>query len=254
MLIILNEETLKNSLKEKLVLKDYSTYLELVANAYEQAPDFEQDAVKHWNALRSSNYRFFKILLSKIDVVFVTENKSSTGNIKIMGQTFPIEYLEGGQPYATQSEMKNEVVTIRKIRINIDYSEHPVFSVADNIVMRTVHDYIVHILGNHDFGGKGEIASFNRHAKLASKAAIPALFTEVVGQAAFAVVKGGFPVQKITLLKGFDYYNVGEIDDENYVIVDKTLVHKSELDDKGNIKNKKQITHDEPVAVTGTSY
>ena len=46
------------------------------------------------------------------------------------------------------------------------------------------------------------------------KDAVPAIFTEVVGQASIAVTSGSFPSkQKIAVLKGFDYYNVGKVDD-----------------------------------------
>ena len=65
----------ENILKEKLALSDYRQYLELVAQAYKEAPDFEQDAVSHWNALKKSNYTLFKRMLSKVDVVFVTEDQ-----------------------------------------------------------------------------------------------------------------------------------------------------------------------------------
>ena len=55
------------------------------------------------------------------------------------------------------------------------------------------------------------------------KDAVPAIFTEVVGQASIAVTSGSFPSkQKIAVLKGFDYYNVGNVDD--YEINNKELV------------------------------
>jgi hypothetical protein len=101
---------------------------------------------------------------------------------------------------------------------------HPIFSLIDNIVFRTVHDYIVHILGGKQFGAQGEIASYNLHAKMVPPDAIPAIFTEVVGQACVAVTTGSFPsIQKIAVLKGFDFINVGKVDDTNYEIKDKTL-------------------------------
>lgn len=217
----------ENIIKEKLVLSNYKQYLELVANAYKEADEFESEAVPYWNALKKSNYRLFKRMLSRVDVVFVTEDKSKDGTFfTILGENFPVKYIKGGQPYVTQPQMKNEVQKTGVLKINIDYSNHPVFSVEDNIVMRSIHDYLTHILADVGFGGKGEIAAFNVHAKLAPKDAVPALFTEVVGQAAYATVFGGFPKQKIVLLKGFDYYKLGQVDDENYEIRNKRLVPK----------------------------
>ena len=50
------------------------------------------------------------------------------------------------------------------------------------------------------------------------------LFTEVIGQAAFFINNGYFPEQKIAILPGFDYFNIGVI--EGYDIINKELVAK----------------------------
>lgn len=211
----------KEVISEKLVLKNYDKYVELVSQAYLAAPDFEPEVTRHWEVLNESNYKLFKRLLSKVNVIFVTENKSDIGSVNILGRKFPIEYLPSSEQYQTQQEMKNSYQQTGVLKISIDYSDHPIFSVKDNIVFRTVHDFIVHILGNHGFGARGEIASYNRHAKLAPPEALPALFTEVVGQACVAVATNSFPKQKITILKGFDYREVGKVDE--YEVEDKTL-------------------------------
>lgn len=211
----------KKEITEKLLLKNWDEYVELVSKAYLEAPDFDNDAVHHWESLRESNYTLFKRLLSKVDVIFTTTNKSDVGSINIMNRKFPIDYILESEQYKTQEEMKNDYEKTGKLKISIDYSVHPIFSLKDNIVFRTVHDFIVHILGNHTFSAKGEIASYNRHAKLAPNDALPALFTEVVGQACVAVTTKTFPKQKIAILKGFDYNEVGKV--EGYDIEQKTL-------------------------------
>jgi hypothetical protein len=211
----------KKEITEKLILKNWDKYVELVSQAYLDAPDFEPDVTSHWEILKESNYKLFKRLLSKVDVIFTSENKSEVGSVNILGRKFPIIYLPSSEQYKTQQEMKSDYENTGKLKISIDYSDHPIFSVKDNIVFRTVHDFIVHILGNHGFGAKGEIASYNRHAKLAPPDALPALFTEVVGQACVTIATNSFPKQKITVLKGFDYTQVGKVDD--YDVEDKTL-------------------------------
>ena len=56
----------------------------------------------------------------------------------------------------------------------------------------------------------------------------PALFTEIVGQASTYFYQGGqFAEQKIALLDGFDYENIGVVD--GYDIIDKELVKKEEM-------------------------
>ena len=118
--------------------------------------------------------------------------------------------------------MKSDWQKTKSLKISIDYSNHPIFSVEDNIIFRCVHDFIVHVLGNHPFGDKGEIASYNLHAKLVPQDALPAIFTEVVGQACYAVEYGSFPEQKIAVLDGFDFKNVGNV--TGYDVKNKTLV------------------------------
>ena len=53
-------------------------------------------------------------------------------------------------------------------------------------------------------------------------AAWPALFTEIIGQVCYQTSKGSFPTQKVAILKGFDYQNIGKV--EGYQIEKKKLV------------------------------
>lgn len=224
------QEMVDNELKldEKIALKNYTEYVKLVAQAYIDAPSFEASAVTHWNALRVSNYVWWKRLISEVEVIFVSGDskyKNKTNSINILGKSYPLEYLQGGQPYDNATEMADSYKNKGKLYISIDYSTHPLWSVEDNIVFRTVHDFIVHIRGGFQFGLKGELGSYNLHAKLAPKQALPALFTEIVGQAAYAITTGDFPSdQKIAKLPGFNYLNVGEV--EGYDIKNKTLVKR----------------------------
>lgn len=250
------KDFIKNKLKEslineKLMLKDWDLYIQLVADSYLKAPNYEPSIIGSWNALNQSNHTLFNRILSKVNIVFITTNQSNVGSIEIDGRNFEVRYGGEQDDYKTQSEMKSSFEKTGILKISMDYSEHPIFSVKDNIVFRSVHDYIAHILGNYDFGAKGEIACYNLHAKMAPNAAIPALFTEVVGQACTTIVTGSFPKQKITLLKGFDYTNIGVIDDENYVIIDKVLVPKSEINkpkiNKPKINKPKDRTEPEAI-------
>ena len=231
-------------LKEKLELKNWDNYIVLIANTYNAMPDYDSSVTKHWDALNKSNHTLFQRLLSKVNVIFTSNDKSKAGSIAIDGRNFKVIHMNQGDEYQTQSEMKQSFEKTGKLFISMDHSEHPIFSVEDNIVFRTVHDYMAHILGNHDFGAKGEIASYNRHVKMAPKEAIPALFSEVVGQAATTIVTNSFPKQKIGVMEGFDYINLGLVDDDSYEIIDKVLVKKgSEV--KPVIKTKR----DEPTAI-----
>lgn len=215
---------IQTRLTEKLVLKEYGEYAKLVADAYDAAKTYDSSAVSHWQSLNKSNYDWWKRLIREARIEFVSGDgkyKDKQGVMVIAGKKYPIKYWQGGEPYSTASEMSKSFKTDGVLYISIDHSNHPVFSVEDNVVFRTVHDYIVHIKGNHEFGLRGELSSYNLHAKLAPNSALPALFTEIVGQACYAVVRGNFPVQKIAILEGFDHKNVGYV--EGYGVKDREL-------------------------------
>lgn len=210
---ILLTESQYQLLTETVILKnvEFNDYAKLVAKVYEDAPINDSAAHSAYNALNSSNYILWQRLLSKVNVHFVSEFENEIGKkIKIGNKTY--EVTLSPQPYDTATEMASEFKKTGVLNISIDYSNHPYFSVIDNIVFRTVHDYIVHILGNKPFGLKGEIQSYNLHAKLVPFAAKSAIFTEVVGQVCSAIINGGFPEQKCAILKGFDYDKIGKVE------------------------------------------
>jgi hypothetical protein len=162
----------------------------------------------------------FKRLLSKVEVIFISEGQYVGRQINILGKKYTIE--KAAQPYDSASQMVDDYRNNNRLYISADFSDHPVFSLEENIMFRTVHDFIVHILGGHPFGLHGEIASYNRHSKLAPPDALPALFTEIVGQVCYHEVFGRFPTQKVAILGGFDYRNIGRLD--GYDVKNKELV------------------------------
>lgn len=193
---------MSNFLKESLLLKDFQQYSKLVAESYEKAPSYDASKIQHWEALNQSNQKWYKILSREVEIKFVP-----------------------GEPYETQEEMKNKVQESGILLISSDHNEHPYFSKRDNLIFRAVHDYLIHIKNNTPFGQKGEIRSYNFHARVAPKQALPALFTEVVGQACYAVVNGNFPEQKIATLDEFDFEKIGYV--KGYKIVNKELVKEN---------------------------
>jgi len=190
-------------LEEKLELKSYKNFCSIVADAYDELPDYDPEAVESYKSLIQHIEKMYKRMLSKVKVDFVS-----------------------GQPYNSQKEMSDKVKETGILKISTDYNEHDIFSPEQNLKFRAVHDYIVHILTGVDFSDKGEVAAFNAHAKLLPQKAIPAAFTEIVGQACYANSRGTFPKQKIAIMKGFDFKNVGKV--EGYQVNKKELVKQEE--------------------------
>jgi hypothetical protein len=211
---------------ERLVLANYDEYIKLVGESYKNAEPFNKSEVYRWKSLNEHNHKMFKRLLSKVDVVFCTNSGDFESIIEIDGKGYKVIHVEGDNLYGlydSYEDMVRDVNENKTLKISIDHSEHPVFSVTDNIIFRAVHDYIVHILSGVDFSGKGEIAAFNAHAKMLPSSSRPALFTEVVGQACYYLTYGEFsPVQKITILSEFDFVDVGVVN--GYNIVNKKLI------------------------------
>lgn len=172
-----------------LRLEDFATYCEEVADAYDEAPVWEDAEIWRWEALRDNVTRMFGQISKKVDIEFVP-----------------------GQPYETAQQMRDEVAKTGTLYISTDFNEHPFFTPQENLELRAVHDYVVHILpgtGGPDFSRKGELRAYNLHRRLAPKGAWPALFTEVAAQACYKNARGEFPIQKVAVLRGIDFYNVG---------------------------------------------
>ena len=200
-------ENWRQFINEKLMLKPgpngWDLYAQLVADAYLAAPKFEPRAASSFEAFIPFIEKMFKRIQSRVDVEFVDYH-----------------------PYESAQELRQDVNTTGIMKIATIDAEHEVFDVITNAKFRAIHDYMSHVqaIGSRgtEFTLRGELAAYNTHLKTTPKAAVPALFTEVVGQVCTYNITGKFTEQKICLLDGFDYYNVGVV--EGYDIINKELV------------------------------
>jgi hypothetical protein len=182
-----------------LLLIDYSEYAKLVADAYAKAPAYDPAAVPA-----------FEALIQHVEKMYGRINRKQ-----------PVEFVDG-QPYDSQEGMKQKVQETGVLEISKDFNSHPLFSELANLRFRAVHDMVSHLQKPNDFSLKGEIAGYNAAAKMCPPKAVGALFSEVVAQAATYIVSGEFGPQKLALLPGFDYYNIGRV--EGYKVDNKRLV------------------------------
>lgn len=198
-------------LNESLELRDFHYYATLVAKAYKNAPSMDRSALSHWRALQKAVARQFKMISRGEDEPYNPKR-----------QRYRVVF-SSENPYKTAEDMRAQVRKTGDLVIWNGESEHPVMSAEENLKLRAVHDYFAHIAGGAGFGLRGEISAYNRHMNFTPKQAAPALFTEVVGQAAYALVYGSFPKQKIVVLKGFDPFKIGEV--SGHSIQSKDLVN-----------------------------
>jgi 8-oxo-dGTP pyrophosphatase MutT (NUDIX family)/GNAT superfamily N-acetyltransferase len=183
---------------ERIMQKlDFNAYARSVADAYDARPVHDAAAKASYAALLHHSEKMFKQLTSRIDIKFVDES----------------------EPYADAADMTKRVKEEGVMYVSKLFSSNlpSGWTPEQNWRFRAVHDYIVHIGGRHDFSLRGEIATFNRHAKVAPRAALPALFSEIVGQVAYYFARGKFPSpQKACILYGFDYERVGYINPSEF--------------------------------------
>jgi hypothetical protein len=200
-------ENWREYLNEKLMLKPgpsgWELYAQLVADAYLAAPKYESRAASSFEAFIPFIEKMFKRIQSRVNVEFVDYH-----------------------PYESAQELRQDVNATDTMKIATIDAEHEIFDEITNAKFRAIHDYMSHIqaIGSRgtEFTLRGELAAYNTHLKTTPKAAVPALFTEVVGQVCTYNITGKFAEQKICLLDGFDYYNVGAVD--GYDIVNKELI------------------------------
>lgn len=176
----------------KLVLTSYDPFVPIVAKAYLARPVFEPAYAFSWRALTRHIDVMFKRLQSKIEVIFTDRD-----------------------PYPDYAAMIADIKRGRML-VYTGSSEHPVFSPEENWRFRAVHDYIAHAGGEHTFSLRGEMAAYNRHVKLAPPDARLALFVEIVAQTSCFFYTGAFCEQKVCGMFGFDFVNVGVVDDVEY--------------------------------------
>jgi hypothetical protein len=152
-----------------------------IADAYDDLPKYDKDAVDEYEALASEveqQYDYMTKTLG-IKVEFISED-----------------------PYKTSKEMFAEVST-GKLRVlkTASTGAHPLFSNQQNDKFRAVHDYFGHAATGRGFGQDGEEAAWVHHSQMFGKKARGALTTETRGQNSwYNTRKNGFADQKVALL------------------------------------------------------
>jgi hypothetical protein len=159
----------------------------VIAAAYKRAATVESRAINAWMALA----------------------RHSAVQASIIRRDYLVIETDVGQPYADANEMFADLERGR-IYISEANSEHPLWTVRDNVNFRLCHDVQGHYEAFRngalaDFSWEGEFSAFGYHAQSLPRdterpGLLDALFTEVMGQAAVALTDGQFPDQKVAFL------------------------------------------------------
>lgn len=143
--------------------------------------DITSDLEQAWRALENETNAMLKVVLNQLEPEYV-----------------------GGQPYTTARDMCADMES-GVLKISVDNLEHPLWTREHNLNFRLVHDAVGHWgLGtqHNRFNFAGEQAAYVEQARhMTNPLARRALYTEVVGQAAFRGTFGYFPTQKLGFIK-----------------------------------------------------
>ena len=156
------------------------SFLHEVAQAYADAPvlDLRADVLRAWRDLADETLTHAARLQACLEV----------------------RYTPNPEPYATAADMLRDIAQGR-IVVSTANSTHPVWTLEENVAFRLVHDVVGHGTTGSGFDWDGECRAYDKHWTIVrSPWARWALFTEAVGQVAYALVNGGFTVQKVALL------------------------------------------------------
>lgn len=197
---------------------DLMVYAAVVAEAYEEAPKFEERAMPGYQALVQSNDVLMKRMKSDVDVKFTA-----------------------GDPYKRHRDMVGDVVNNKNLTVYSGVDEpHPAFTGDENTILRAVHDYFAHagpsrqyvakgkVPERNDFTYRGELNAYLTHVRIAPREAIPILFTEAAAQISYYLITGGYAPQKAAILDGFDYVHLGKFTDGNRKARFDSLMHEFE--------------------------
>ncbi len=159
----------------------FTDQLEPIAKAYAQAPVYDPKAAANFKELADDSMRRYEVLKTQLH----------------------IEITDNPEPYANAQEMADDIHRRRHFVVSRANSEHPVWSVEQNVAFRTVHDVLGHAVSGGDFGWAGENLACAAHFPLLSASAQQALFTECIAQTAYASFYRSFGPQKVALFPQF---------------------------------------------------
>jgi hypothetical protein len=154
-----------------------------IAERYQALPVFSPDASLAWKELA----------------------EMSRGRSETLRRKYEVFEVDTEQPYDSAGEMFRHLAKY-KFRVTRANSDHPVWSVEDNVAFRICHDidghYAAHRAGaTGDFSFEGELNAARWHERTIPSGWVRlALLTEVVGQAAYALHYGHFGLQKVAFL------------------------------------------------------
>lgn len=112
-----------------------------------------------------------------------------------IGQSIDIIVTDDPEPYATSADQSADIIAGRFL-VSRAHCDHPVWTVDENVAFRIIHDIEGHHAIGAGFDRRGEILVYVHSLAHTPVDYWPCLFTESIGQLAYAVAHGDFGIQK----------------------------------------------------------
>jgi hypothetical protein len=148
--------------------------------------DYKRADVASWKAFPS-----FKSLALEIESQY----------LKVLS-TGLVVYFVNYDPYKDLDEMTDDIKTRRLLKISQLHNIHPLFTAEQNLQFRAIHDY-AHYEAQSDFSLSGEYKTFLAQSAKSKPESVPALYTEIVLQAANMDEFGFFLEQKLFIARRY---------------------------------------------------
>lgn len=155
--------------------EELTNSLEDMAKEYAQAPVYDPKAAPFWKELADDSVRRAEVIKQQIQV----------------------EVVADPEPYATPAEMCEDVHKNKHFYVSSANSQHPIWTVEQNVAFRIVHDVLGHCVSGGDFGWQGELQACGAHFPLLTPNAQKALFVECIMQTGAAAYYRSFMQQKV---------------------------------------------------------
>lgn len=160
---------------------DWNDQLQPIAEAYAKAPVYDPKAAAAYKELADDSMRRADVLRNQLH----------------------IEEVNDPEPYPHAQAMTDDIHKRQHFQVSRANSEHPLWTPEQNVAFRIVHDVLGHGVSGGDFGWEGENKACQAHFPLLSAEAQKALFSECIGQTAYAAHYRHFGPQKVALFPEF---------------------------------------------------
>lgn len=172
---------------------NFLPYMEEIGKAYAEAQDASGDpaVISAWTSLANDS----KERAARLDGEYDTK---------------VVQF----EPYENAEQQDYDIRNYNQFLVSDQNSNHPIWSVEDNVAFRKVHDLMGHYPSSGDFSWEGENLACGEHFKLLSGEARIALAVECIYQTAAVNVFKEFLPQKCFIPANFDpetgYSPIGE--------------------------------------------